>query len=626
MLWLDRQFGTHFFDVLNGGRPLLWQHMFWMFAHPWVYAVVLPAMGIVSDALPVFCRRPLVGYTPVALATVATMVVGFIVWIHHMFATGIPALALAFFGSASMVIAIPSAVATFAWVATIYTGRPVFKVPFFYFAGFVLLFVIGGVSGVMTAAVPLDWQLTDTYFVVAHLHYVLLGINVFPVIGGIYFWFPKFTGRMMSERLGKSALSHVHRVQRRLLSDAYRGLLGMPRRIYTYPADMGWNTVNLITSLGSFVFALGVLIFLFDLAWSYKRGPAAGDNPWDAPTLEWSIPSPPPPYNFAAVPFVGSRHPLWENGLRVNEESATPGPCSTKATSSIMGREALGTTALDGEPDIILKMPGDSYAPFFLGAFSTLVFARHGASRMVVHGGDARRLAISMIAWLWPERGLCNASRPLYTMREAKLADAIVCIRHDPRAARSAAQASDPAVGGACWTHDRHGVGLIRLPDLFVSVSRIAIGATLAAGGPAQARNRERQHVVLLSSSVFVWFCERCIRRKRLRLGVASMGVGIVLGIVFVGVQLKEWHDHPYGPTTHLYGSLYFTITGFHLLHVLVGIVILMLLLAMVRTRLFRRQAMRRAHDRWAVLALRGRRVVVHLYDAVPVALRALGE
>ncbi|MGA7813909.1 cbb3-type cytochrome c oxidase subunit I, partial [Caballeronia sp.] len=243
MLWLDRQFGTHFFDVLNGGRPLLWQHMFWMFAHPWVYAVVLPAMGIVSDALPVFCRRPLVGYTPVALATVATMVVGFIVWIHHMFATGIAPLGLAFFGSASMVIAIPSAVATFAWVATIHTGRPVFKVPFFYFAGFVLLFVIGGVSGVMTAAVPLDWQLTDTYFVVAHLHYVLLGINVFPVIGGIYFWFPKFTGRMMSERIGKTGFVVMFiGFNVAFFPMHIAGLLGMPRRIYTYPADMGWNT------------------------------------------------------------------------------------------------------------------------------------------------------------------------------------------------------------------------------------------------------------------------------------------------------------------------------------------------------------------------------------------------
>jgi cytochrome c oxidase subunit I len=406
MLWLDRQFGTHFFDVLNGGKPLLWQHMFWMFAHPWVYAVVLPAMGIVSDALPVFCRRPLVGYTPVALATVATMVVGFIVWIHHMFATGIPALALAFFGSASMVIAIPSAVATFAWIATIYTGRPVFKVPFFYFAGFVLLFVIGGVSGVMTAAVPLDWQLTDTYFVVAHLHYVLLGINVFPVIGGIYYWFPKFTGRMMSERLGKVGFAVLFiGFNVAFFPMHIAGLLGMPRRIYTYPADMGWNTVNLITSIGSFVFALGVLIFLIDLAWSYKRGPAAGDNPWDAPTLEWSIPSPPPPYNFATIPFVGSRHPLWERRLASDQGGH---PLSVLDEGYILdhGREALGTTALDGEPNIILKMPGDSYAPFFLGVFSTLIFAG-----MVLHAWWFAAVmlvasSLSVIVWLWPERGL----------------------------------------------------------------------------------------------------------------------------------------------------------------------------------------------------------------------------
>ncbi|MBS0332669.1 MAG: cbb3-type cytochrome c oxidase subunit I, partial [Proteobacteria bacterium] len=202
LLWLDRTFGMHFYDPHGGGQPILWQHLFWVFGHPWVYALVLPAMGIVSDALPTFCRRPLVGYTAVALATVTTMVLGFGVWVHHMFATGLPGLALSFFGAASMIIAIPSAVSVFAWIGTIWTGRPVFKTPFLYFAGFILLFVIGGVSGFMTAAVPLDWQLTDTYFVVAHLHYVLLGINVFPVIGGLYYWFPKLTGRMTSERLG----------------------------------------------------------------------------------------------------------------------------------------------------------------------------------------------------------------------------------------------------------------------------------------------------------------------------------------------------------------------------------------------------------------------------------------
>ena len=202
MLFLDRRYGTHFFDAAAGGHPLLWQHLFWMFGHPWVYIIVLPAMGIVSDALPTFCRRPLVGYTFVALATVTTGVLGFGVWMHHMFATGIPPMALAFFGAVSIFITIPSAVAVFSWLATLWYGRPWYPAAMKFMLGFIVLFVIGGVSGVMTAAVPFDWQLTDTYFVVAHLHYVLVGINVFPVIAGIYYWFPKFTGRLMDERLG----------------------------------------------------------------------------------------------------------------------------------------------------------------------------------------------------------------------------------------------------------------------------------------------------------------------------------------------------------------------------------------------------------------------------------------
>ncbi|HEU4708817.1 MAG TPA: cbb3-type cytochrome c oxidase subunit I, partial [Methylophilaceae bacterium] len=284
LLWMDRQFGTQFYDASGGGHPVLWQHLFWMFGHPWVYAIVLPAMGIVSDALPVFCRRPLVGYTVVALSTVLTMFIGFGVWVHHMFATGMQLMSVSFFGAASLVIVIPSAVAVFAWIATMFTGRPVFKTPFLFFAGFVFLFTVGGVSGFMTAAVPLDWQLTDTYFVVAHLHYVLLGINVFPVIGGLYFWFPKFTGRMMNERLGKwnfwvlfigfnLAFFPMH----------ISGLLGMPRRIYTYMPGLGWELPNLITSVGAFLFALGFLMLIWNILVSLRKGAIAGPNPWDAP-------------------------------------------------------------------------------------------------------------------------------------------------------------------------------------------------------------------------------------------------------------------------------------------------------------------------------------------------------
>lgn len=405
MLWLDRQFGTHFFDVVNGGKPLLWQHLFWMFGHPWVYVVVLPAMGIVSDALPTFCRRPLVGYAPVALSTMATMLLGFGVWVHHMFATGLPALALSFFGATSMVISIPSAIAVFAWIATIWLGRPVFNTPFLFFAGFVLLFMIGGLSGVMTAAVPLDFQLNETYFIVAHLHYVLLGINVFPVVGGLYYWFPKFSGRMLNETLGKwsfwvmfvgfnAGFFPMHIV----------GLLGMPRRIYTYAPYMGWNTINLIMSIGAFVFAFGILLFLVNVLASLRRGAPAAENPWAAPTLEWATSSPPPAYNFAVIPVIASRHPLWEDWLTEGE-----GRSSLETGYLLMeGRETLGTTPLEARPDIILKMPEDSYAPFFLALFSSLVFAG-----LLLHAWDFAGLmtaaaGLALIAWLWPSKALAQ--------------------------------------------------------------------------------------------------------------------------------------------------------------------------------------------------------------------------
>ena len=310
MLWMDRQFSTHFFDVSQEGQPLLWQHLFWIFAHPWVYVVVLPAMGMASEALPVFCRRPLVGYTPVALSTVATMILGFGVWVHHMFATGLPSLALSLFSSVSIIIAVPSAVAVFAWIATIWLGRPVITTAFLFFASMIVLFVIGGVSGFMTGSVPVDWQMTDTYFVVAHIHYVLIGINVFPVAGALYYWFPKMSGRMLDERLGKWNFWMMFiGMNLAFLPMHLTGLFGMPRRVYTYPAGMGWSTLNMLTSIGAFVFAFGVLLLVVNIVRSLRRGRLAGANPWDAATLEWSVPSPPPPYNFAVIPQVASRLP-----------------------------------------------------------------------------------------------------------------------------------------------------------------------------------------------------------------------------------------------------------------------------------------------------------------------------
>jgi cytochrome c oxidase subunit I len=406
LLWMDRHFGTHFYDPGGGGQPLLWQHLFWIFGHPWVYAIVLPAMGMVSDGLPVFCRRPLVGYSLVALSTVATMILGFGVWVHHMFATGLPGLGMSFFSAASIAIVIPSAVAVFAWLATIWTGRPVITTAFLFFASMILLFVIGGVSGFMTASVPVDWQLTDTYFVVAHLHYVLIGINVFPVVGAVYFWFPKMTGRLLDERLGRwNFWTMFIGFNVAFLPMHLTGLLGMPRRVYTYAPDMGWNVLNLITSIGSFLFALGVLLLFINVARSLRRGAASGPNPWDAPTLEWSVASPPPPYNFAVIPTVASRHPLWEG--RVSEDG------SEHVTSSLArgllldtGKETIGTSALEATPDMILEMPRDTSAPFLLTLGMCVVFLGLIAETWTLAGIGVALTALALLFWLWPRRDL----------------------------------------------------------------------------------------------------------------------------------------------------------------------------------------------------------------------------
>jgi cytochrome c oxidase subunit I+III len=402
LLWLDRNFGTHFYMPAGGdlsGHPLLWQHLFWMWGHPWVYMIVLPAQGIVSDAIATFCRRPLVGYTAVVLATVATIMLGFGVWVHHMFATGLPIVSLSFFSSATIIITIPSAIQVFAWVATIWTGKPVLTTCFYYIAAFIVLFVIGGVSGFMTALVPVDWELTDTYFVVAHIHYVLIGINFFGVMVGLFYWFPKFTGRMLNETLGKIGfwLMFVG-FNVGFFTMHITGLLGMPRRVYTYPAGIGLTTPNLITTIGAYAFAAGILVVVINVLYSRKRGVIAGPNPWDAPTLEWSVASPTPVYNFTVIPSVASRHPLWEERLDEGDGKSV----LERGLPLDDHHETLGTTAMDGEPDVILKMPSDSYSPFLMMLCIAAFF-----SGLLVHwwwlAGFAVLAGIVVgIFWLWP--------------------------------------------------------------------------------------------------------------------------------------------------------------------------------------------------------------------------------
>jgi len=313
MLLADRMLGAHFFLPATGGDPLLWQHTFWFFGHPEVYIVILPAFGMISEVIPVFSRKPIFGYRFMAASAVAIAFLSFSVWAHHMFAVGLSAGANVFFSVASMLIAVPTGVKVFNWLATMVGGRIRFATAMLFATGFVAVFVIGGLTGVSLAVVPIDWAVTDSYYVVAHMHYVLFGGVVFGVYAGSYYWFPKMTGRFLSERVGKWHfwLSFVG-FNLTFLPQHCLGLQGMARRMWTYAADTGWAPLNLLSSIGAAILAVSVAVFAWNVVVSLRRGAVASDDPWDAWTLEWATTSPPPPENFSAIPVATSRRPLWD--------------------------------------------------------------------------------------------------------------------------------------------------------------------------------------------------------------------------------------------------------------------------------------------------------------------------
>ena len=567
LLEIQRAFGFVFFDPALGGDPLLWQHLFWLFGHPEVYIIFLPAAGVVSMVVSTFARRPMVGYTWIVLALVGTGFLSFGLWVHHMFTVGIPLLALAFFSAASMAVAIPMGIQVFAWIATLWAGRPWLRVPTLYLFGFFFVFVPGGLTGVMVAMVPFDWQAHDSHFVVAHLHHVLIGGLMFPLFAGLYYWLPLASGREPSESLSRTAFWLVFIGFNLTFLPMYlTGLLGMPRRSYTYLPELGFHWLNLVSTAAGFVLAVGMVAVLVDVALSFRHGPRARRNPWRAGTLEWAMQHPVPNFNFASVPRVQGRDALWADPM-LAEATSRPDGLLGDARHGV--RELIGSSLLDARPEQVIRVSGPTWLPLVAALVLAMLLACFIAKLYWL----ALAMALPLFAVFW---------RWAWTTGDPGGPDAVDAepglVLPTQGAARNApgwwALVMSLLVDGSLFASLVFSYFYLWLGTEAWPPAGIAI-----AGWPAMLTSL----ALLLACAGAAQFATRALRSDaRGRAAAGWLATGL-LGTGFLAAQ--AWAMAPTGaPGTHAYASVAWALAGFHIVHVLLA----MLFAAFVAARLRR--------------------------------------
>ncbi|MBA4142597.1 MAG: cytochrome c oxidase subunit I [Nitrosospira sp.] len=555
LLEIERAFGFVFFDAGRGGHPLLWQHLFWIFGHPEVYIIFLPAAGMLSMIIPTFARRPIAGYTWIVLSVIAIGFLSFGLWVHHMFTVGIPQLALSFFAAASMAIAIPTGIQIFAWIATLWNGRPVVTIPLLFVLGVFFIFVLGGLTGVMLALVPFNWQVHDTHFVVAHLHYVLIGGMVFPLFAGLYYWLPLFSGRRYSESLGRAPFWLMFiGFNVTFLPMHLTGLLGMPRRVHTYAEGLGWDWLNLVSTIGSFLLAAGIALVLLDVILHFLFGKRAHRNPWNAGTLEWAIEAPVPTYNFISIPRVQGRDPLWSQAELVNKmnrgELFLGNPDSDQ-------RELLGTNTVTGEPESVIRISKSTWIPLLTALPLALFFFGLLARVYVLTAIGGALVVVAALVWLWT-----TGHRQAPDIVDAGCGVSLPIQYASPQA---------PGWWAVCFTIMADAVLYSSLLFAYFFLWTVSDAWPPADHSPGSLAFPLIGIVVLLASSAVVVWAARCGREGasvRFRYGQL---VALVLGFAFLVLQTLMLLDFDMRPQQHAYASLVYTIVGFHLVHIVIA-------------------------------------------------------